>query len=187
MLRRFLRRHLPGPVALRGNRQLRFALGELLHDPNLWHLNRRSVSGGVAIGLFVAWVPLPVQTLLAALAALVCRVNLALSVVVVWVTNPVTIAPMFWSAWRIGESILGSRHEPQRFELTVEWLSAELGQIWQPLLLGCAILGALSAGLGYLICRLAWRYHVVRTILQRRRKRAVRADAQHRDNSGTHE
>ncbi len=181
MPRRFLRRYLPSPGKLRGNSQLRFALGRLLHDPNLWYLNRRSVSGGVAVGLFVAWVPLPIQTLLAGLAALYFRINLPLSVVVVWVTNPVTIGPMYWSAWWIGAAILGSRHEPQRFELTFDWFFSELGRIWPSLLLGCALLGVASAGLGYLVCRMAWRYHVINTLLARRRKRAARADAQHRD------
>ncbi len=181
MPRRFLRRYLPTPVTLRDNRQLRFALGRLLHDPNLWHLNRRSVSGGVAVGLFVAWVPLPIQTLLAGVAALVLRINLPLSVVVVWVTNPVTIGPMYWSAWWLGAAILGSAHEPQRFELTFDWLFSELGQVWPALALGCAILAVASAGLGYLACRLAWRYHIVSTLLARRRKRAERSDAQHRD------
>lgn len=171
MPKKFFRRYLPGPGRLRKNRQLHFALGEVLHDPNLWHLNRRSVSGAFAVGLFVAWIPLPVQMVTAGLLALFWRINLPLSVVLVWITNPVTIGPMFWSAWRLGDAILGHERAPNEFAFTFHWFTTELAQVWQPLLLGCFILGLASAGIGYLVSRLFWRYHVIRTLLQRRRSR----------------
>ncbi|MFW6343056.1 MAG: DUF2062 domain-containing protein, partial [Halothiobacillaceae bacterium] len=76
--------------------------GSRLQDGNLWHLNRRSVSGGVAVGLFSAFVPIPFQMVLAAGLAILLRVNLPLSVVLVWITNPITIVPLLWVANRIG-------------------------------------------------------------------------------------
>ena len=33
--------------------------GHSLHNPNLWHLNRFSVSWAVSVGLFMAYVPVP--------------------------------------------------------------------------------------------------------------------------------
>jgi uncharacterized protein (DUF2062 family) len=171
MSKRFLRRYLPGPGKLGRNRQLRFALGALLHDPNLWHLNRRSISGAISAGLFVAWVPLPIQMLLAGSVALYFRINLPLSIAVCWVTNPVTIGPMYWSAWWLGSALLGSTHRPRQFELTFQWLTSELAQIWQPLFLGCFILGLLSSAAGYVICRLVWRYQVIWRIVGKRRRR----------------
>jgi len=53
-------------------------------QPMVWHLNRRSVAGGVAVGLFVSWVPVPLQMLFAAVLAAVLRVHVPVSVVMVW-------------------------------------------------------------------------------------------------------
>lgn len=170
MPRRFFRHHLPGPRRLRAHRSLRLGLGALLHDRDLWHLNRRSVSGAVGVGLFVAWIPLPAQMLLAGLLALCLRVNLPLAVVLVWVTNPLTMGPMFWAAWRLGRWLLDIEHVATDFEPTVAWITAEIAHVWQPLLLGCFILGLLSALAGYGLCRLLWRYHVIWSLVHRRRR-----------------
>ena len=54
---------LPSEQALKGNRWLRW-IGPALHHPRLWHLNRRGVALGLALGLFfgllipVAQIPL---------------------------------------------------------------------------------------------------------------------------------
>lgn len=170
MPRSFFRHYLPGPRRLRAHRSLRLGLGALLHDPDLWHLNRRSVSGAVGVGLFVAWMPLPGQMLLAGLLALWLRVNLALAVVLVWVTNPVTMGPMFWAAWRLGRWLLGLDDAAMAFTPSIHWIIAEIARIWQPLLLGCLILGLASALAGYGLCRLLWRLHVIRGLVQRRRR-----------------
>jgi len=185
MPKKFFRRYLPGPGRLREHRSLRFALGELIHDPNLWHLNRRSVSGAFAVGLFLAWIPLPIQMVCAGLLALLLRVNLPLSVVLVWTTNPVTMGPMYWAAWRLGSGLLGVPHVSVKFEPSIAWLGAEVAQIWQPLLLGCVILGIVSAIAGYTISRLFWRYHVIRALLHRRKtRRAAKVDDRN-DRNGT--
>ncbi|MDF5922284.1 DUF2062 domain-containing protein [Pseudomonas aeruginosa] len=55
----------PDPESIRSQKSLRF-LGKLTHDPNLWHLNRHSVSRAMAAGLFAAFIPMPMQMLLAA-------------------------------------------------------------------------------------------------------------------------
>lgn len=170
MPRSFFRHYLPGPRRLRAHRSLRLGLGALLHDPDLWHLNRRSVSGAVGVGLFVAWMPLPGQMLLAGLLALWLRVNLALAVVLVWVTNPVTMGPMFWAAWRLGRWLLGLDDVAMAFTPSIHWIIAEIARIWQPLLLGCLILGLASALAGFGLCRLLWRVHVIRGLVQRRRR-----------------
>ena len=79
MPRKFLKRHLPDPDQLKARKELRW-LGRLLEDPYLLHLNRRSVARGLAIGLFVAFVPTFGQMALAAALAMLLRGNLLIAV-----------------------------------------------------------------------------------------------------------
>ena len=69
MAKKLIRRYLPDPHKIRDHKHLRL-FGTLLHDPNLWHLNRRSVSGAFAVGLFMAFVPMPFQMIPAAALAI---------------------------------------------------------------------------------------------------------------------
>jgi len=84
----------PGVLANTLSERLGHWLVALFDDPVLWHLNRRSVAGAVAVGLFVGWLPLPGQMLVAAMLAALVRVHVPLSVVMVWFTNPLTVAPL---------------------------------------------------------------------------------------------
>ncbi|NIR58383.1 MAG: DUF2062 domain-containing protein [Gammaproteobacteria bacterium] len=167
MPRKFLRRILPGHDTVRGYRQVRW-LGGLLHDPNLWHLNRRSVAGATAIAIFIGFLPVPGQTLLAAGAAIVLRANLPISAVLVWFTNPFTMPPLFYLAYRTGVTLLDRPPTGFHFEFSLGWFMNEMLGIWQPLLLGCLILGTLGALLGYSVVRLAWRLHVLAQLTRRR-------------------
>lgn len=69
MPRKFFKRYSPDPKRIRDTPGLGF-LGERLHQPNLWHFNRHSISKAFAIGLFCMWIPFPFQTLIAAACAL---------------------------------------------------------------------------------------------------------------------
>ncbi len=169
--RRFIKRYLPDHHKIRNHKHLRF-FGQLLHDPNLWHLNRRSVSGAFSVGLFSAFVPIPFQMVLGAAGAIIWRVNLPISAGLVWITNPITIPAVFYFTYKLGAWILGtSFHEGVTFAMSYEWIMEELTAIWQPFLLGCLVLGTVSAVLGNLTIRLVWRLHVARYLKRKRLSR----------------
>ena len=174
MPKQFIKRLLPHHDKIREHKHLRI-LGPLVHDPNLLHLNRRSVSGGFAVGLFFAWVPVPFQMLLSAIAAIILRVNLPLSVVLVWITNPFTMPPMFYFAYKVGTWVLGQHPANIKFELTMDWLTQSLGTHWQPFLLGCFIMSVTSSILGFVIMRGLWRLVVVQNWKERKTRRQQRA------------
>ena len=79
MPRHLIKRYMPDPNSIREHKSLRF-LGSLLHDPNLWHLNRHSVARAMGIGLFAALMPMPLQMLLAAVLAIWVRANMPIAV-----------------------------------------------------------------------------------------------------------
>jgi len=161
---------MPDHEKIRSNKQLNKVFGTLLHDPNLLHLNRRSVSMAFFVGLFFAFVPLPTQMVMAAAVAILVRCNLPISVGLVWLTNPITMPPIFYFAYKVGAFILGTPERHFTFQLSWEWLGTELVAIWKPFLLGCTISGLVSGALGYALVRLLWRLHVIKALKERKKK-----------------
>lgn len=168
MPRHLIKRYTPDPAVLKKHKYLRH-LGTLLHDENLWHLNRRSVAGGVACGLFWAMIPLPSQMIAAALSAVVLRINLPISVALVWLTNPLTIPPVFYFNYKVGTWLLGTPPHVGEFQLSLEWIASEIGVIWKPLYVGSFVLAVPLAAIGYAAMRLYWRWHVLKRFRARRR------------------
>ncbi len=170
MPKHFIKRFTPDRDTIKNHRHLRM-FGDLLHEPNLWHMNRRSVSGAFAVGLFWAFVPMPFQMIGSAATAIATRVNLPISVALVWITNPITIPPMFYFTYVVGTWILGEPAKHIEFELSVEWMAESLSGIWQPLLLGSLLCGVISAILGYLLIRGLWRWNIVSNLRKRKGRR----------------
>ncbi|MBF0220357.1 MAG: DUF2062 domain-containing protein [Gammaproteobacteria bacterium] len=175
MLRKFLKKMMPDHSKLREDRYLRL-LGTLLHDPRLWLISRRSAAGAFAVGLFIAWIPLPSQMLLAAMVAILLRVNLPLSVGLVWFSNPLTMPPLFYFAYLIGAAVLQLPANDFTFELSWEWLMEGMLLIWKPFLLGCLIMGILSSLIGYFTILGLWRLHLVSAWRRRREKRRLQRE-----------
>ncbi len=171
MPRRTLKKILPHHSKVTDNPMIQ-RLGPRLKDPGLWHINRRSVSGAVAVGLFAAFVPVPFQMFIAAIGAILFRVNILVSVVLVWISNPVTMPPLFYFCYRVGLWILGdpAGYHPFAFEPSFEWLLHELHYIWKPFLLGCLVVGSSAATIGYVTVRGLWRYLLVKHIHRRKRR-----------------
>ncbi len=169
MPKKLIKKYMPDPEKLKQQKSLQF-LGDRLHEPNLWHLNRRSVSLAFAIGLFAAWIPTPGQMAIAAVAAFYFRANLPISVALVWITNPLTMPPMFYFAYIVGLQSLGQSLPDDDFEFSLESILSSLGEIGGPFLFGCLILGIISSIIGYFGIRLFWRYHV-NSQWNRRKKR----------------
>lgn len=173
MARKFLKRFIPSPAAIKSHSSLRF-LGSLLHDPNLFHLNRHSVSVAFFVGIFIAFLPIPFQMPFAALGALMFRCNLPIAVALVWITNPLTMPAVYFACYQVGRWLLQLEPASIAIQFTWEWVSNKLVLIWQPLLLGCLVCGLFFGGLGYLAMRYFWRWQVVQNWEKRKKRRAAR-------------
>ena len=146
-------------------------------QPMVWHLNRRSVAGGVAVGLFISWIPVPLQMLVAAVLAAVLRVHVPVSVVMVWFTNPLTFAPLLYAAWHSGSMILGKPVLAEPLTFTTSSILVSAGQAWPMLLTGMLFCASVSAVLGFCATLLVWRIHAIRRWKLRRVLRERRAAA----------
>lgn len=169
MPKKFLRKYLPDPHKITQSKSLRI-FGTLLNDPNLWHMNRKSVSLAFLVGFFFMWVPLPSQMILAAGVAIVIRCNLPIAVALVWITNPLTMGPMFYFAYKLGNWMLGLPVNHIEFKASFDWITEQMAVIWKPFLLGCFTLGTLSGVSGFIIMRVLWRLHIVQYMKEKKRR-----------------
>lgn len=170
MPRKLLRRWLPDADTIRKTKGLGW-LAPLLQDSNLFHINRQSVSRAFFIGVFVAFLPMPMQTVPAALLALWLRANLPISVALIWLTNPITMPPVLYGCYELGRRILGHERMPFHFEMSFDWIFSGAKAIWWPLLTGSLVAGLVMGFLAWLSIRLLWQWHVVRNWEARKRNR----------------
>ena len=181
MARKLFRRYLPSAAKVKDNPSLHF-LGDLLHDPNLFHLNRHSVSVAFFVGIFIAFIPIPGQMPVAALAALLVRCNLPISVALVWLTNPLTMPAIFFATYQLGRWLLGVPPISVSLELSWEWLANEFVLIWKPLIVGSLLCGLIFGSLGYVAIQIFWRWHVVKGWNKRKKRpKAVANEALKQD------
>ncbi len=143
----------------------------LLHDPNLWGVRRRNVVPAFALGLFLAFLPVPGHTLIASLLAILLRIHLPVAALTTLISNPLTMGPIYYLAYRVGQRLLDLPPQPFAFEFSIEWLTESFVAVWQPLLLGGALLGTLAGLLGYIALDLLWRASLADYLEARRRRR----------------
>lgn len=176
MPKRLFKRLAPSADAIRAHRCLR-VFGEFIHDPNLWHLNRHAVARAFAIGLFWAFIPVPFQMIFAAGVAILWRANIPLSISLVWVTNPVTLPPLFFATYKLGAWLLGSPAVELPEHLGIQWFLDSLGQIWRPLFVGSLLTALVASGAGYYLIHAFWRWYTIKRY-RRRRMSVSRAQSQ---------
>jgi uncharacterized protein len=179
-LKKILKNFLPGPEIITGNRYLKF-LSPWLGHPRLWHMHRRSVALGVAIGMVTSLIPGPVQILLAVLIAIPLRANVIAAAAATLLTNPFTFIPLYVLAYNIGKLATGNQagqFVPPGIDITWANLASLFPDLWRwavslgdTLLIGLAIQASGFAVIGYFATLLTWRIVVGRLWRSRRTRR----------------
>lgn len=145
----------------------------LLHDTRLWGVRRRTIVPAFALGLFISFLPVPGHVIIAALLALVLRVHIPVAALTTFVSNPLTIGPMFYLAYRIGRFLLGFPEHDFSIELSFDWLTDSFLNIWAPLTLGSFICGGVAAVTGFLALDALWRASIADYLEKRRRRKRL--------------
>ena len=167
MPRRLLKKITPHPTTLRSRWYLRL-FGERVMDPRLWSLQRRSVTAAFGLGLSICFIPLPVHLPLAVLVAILGRVNVPTIVATVFLVNPFTVVPVFYTAYRVGAAALGEPVQRFHFQLSFKWLQYGLGPLWEPFLIGCLVCSVVAGLVGWVSLELIWRWSVRKRYRTRR-------------------
>jgi len=184
MLRKLFKRYMPSADTVRQVKVMGI-FGNSVFHPALWHLNRRSAAGGVATGLFCGLIPGPLQMLGAGISAVLFRVNLPVALLTTLYTNPITIVPLYFVAYRIGAWVLGAAGgrpppPPPDWVWTQPIASAEAMGQWMlrlgaPLAVGVFLLACLLAVIGYVLVRVGWSIYLRRAWARRRQRRTPAA------------
>lgn len=178
-----LRRLMPTPEAMANNRWLRW-LGPSLLNPRLWHMNRRGVALGAAIGVFFAFATPVAQIPLSAAVSIALRANVPAAVVATLVNTPPTFGPVYYAAWKVGSIVLDEpfdeenkpqvlTNQPDAFQAVAPSLSgwhkwmATLQEVGKPLFLGALIFAVVFSMLAYMLVSGGWH---LRVRLKRRRR-----------------
>lgn len=170
-LQQKLREHFASRDKILEHPALRW-LGARLHDPNLWHFGRRAVAGAFGLGLLIAFFPLPIHMLLAPPLAIFLRVNLPVTLTVIWISNPITLLPILYLAYQVGCWTLGMPSlaaAGTAFDL--ETLSHAANQVWLPLCVGSLLCGTAAGTVGYFTVHGLWRLRIQQRQRHRRRQR----------------
>jgi hypothetical protein len=136
-----------------------FVIYRILHVDDTPH----RIAFGVAIGMFIALTPtVGFQMGLTVAAAALLRANKAVGVPLAWITNPVTIPPIYGFNYWLGTIILGGQYDLTQFKgfitaaIKEGSLLERLRDLWDamwtifwPLWLGSAAVGLLLAVISY--------------------------------------
>jgi uncharacterized protein len=184
-----IRRLMPSHESVANNRWLRWMGPSVLH-PRLWHVSRRGVATGAAIGVFFAFITPIAQIPLSAAACVVLRANVPVSIVATLVNTPPTFGPVYYAAWKVGSWVLAEpiddEHTPQVLiqgpaaaasapAASGSWwdrTTQTLSSIGKPLLLGALIFSVVFSALAFFLCNGIWHWRV-----RAKRRRRLAASA----------
>lgn len=150
---------------------------EKYHLPKAYlSVNRRMVTRGVGIGLFWAFIPMPMQMLAVMATTPFIRFNVPIAISMVWLSNPFTMPPMYYMEYLTGNFILG-REGLDDIELTMQWFTENFDAILVPLYTGTAFYSIVVSSIIYIVLNRLWVRSVKseqEEIKQIRKKRASR-------------
>ncbi len=133
-------------------------------------INRKSISKGALVGLFWGFIPMPMQMAAVMLTTPFIRFNVPLAISTVWLSNPLTMPPMYYMEYLTGNFILG-REGIKDIELTMDWFSEHFDDILIPLYTGTAFYSIVISSLVYLFINQLWIASVKQEKAEKEQKR----------------
>lgn len=137
--------------------------------PEYLSTSRRMVSKAVFIGLFIAFIPMPMQMLAVLAMVPFFKFNVPIALAMCWLSNPFTMPPMYYIEYLTGAYILGTEVAP--VEMTLEWFSENIDDIFIPLYFGTLLYSVFGSLGGYWLVNHFWKGSVHRDKKLHRHKR----------------
>lgn len=149
----------------------RFIVHDILHADDPPH----RLALGIALGVFFAFIPVfGAQMILVVLSAWLLRANKLVGTPIVWLTNPATVVPIYYTCYLLGIRILRMPNvglkwwaqlaePPHGWSVSLAFYWSRLFEVAAPLLLGSLIVAVAAAVPAYLVTyRVIWTYRMRR-------------------------
>jgi uncharacterized protein len=155
-----VKRQTPGKDEILATSWLR-PVRPYLSDDRLWTLERQSVARGVAMGLFMGVLMPVAQILFAVAGAAAVRGHVPISAACTLVTNPLTVPPIYYAAYQLGDALLPESLKLNGWTIDAQhWLADALN--WAvthgtPLMTGLLVMASASALLGFAGVQVLWK------------------------------
>ena len=120
--------------------------------------NRKMISRGVVLGLFIAFIPMPMQMAAVLLFMPLFRFNVPIAITMVWITNPFTMPAIYVAEYYTGSFFLGM--EIGEVEMTIDWFTDNLDDIFIPLFTGALFYSVLTSFSSYWLVNHFWKSSV---------------------------
>jgi len=133
-------------------------------------INRKNVSKGAFVGLFWAFIPMPMQMLAVLATTPLTRFNVPIAISAVWLSNPLTMPPMYYMEYLTGNFLLGEEGIVG-IEMTVDWFKNNFSRIFIPLYVGTAFYSIVVSSLVYLLINKLWIHSVKNERIKREEER----------------
>jgi len=127
-------------------------------NPEFLSTNRKMITRGVVLGLFIAFIPMPMQMAATLLFMPFFRFNVPIAVAMVWITNPFTMPPIYVVEYYTGSFFLGT--EITDVEMSLSWFKENIADIFIPLYTGALFYSIVSATLAYYLVGYFWKRSV---------------------------
>jgi hypothetical protein len=142
-------------------------LGKYNLSGGLFAVNRRMVARAVLIGTFFALLPIPAQMLFVVVTTALIRFNIVIALVLVWLTNPLTMPFIYYGEYELGRALMMSGRHVE-MEMSMEWIAGHYTEIVAPLFVGATAAASLLSVAGYLLADRLWIRSVRRDFSRRR-------------------
>ena len=152
MPRKTLKKILPNHQKIKDNKMLKI-FGSLLQKKEIWSLSRKKVLAGVFIGMFIAFIQMPFQMLLVTLLAIILNVNLPIPLVLIWISNPITMPFIYYFEYELGNILLNNQNA---IEFSLDTMHENLSQIASSLYVGAFVVCCFVSILSVVVLNFLW-------------------------------
>lgn len=120
--------------------------------------SRKMIGKGVALGIFIAFIPMPMQMLAVLFFTPFFRFNVPIAIAMCWITNPFSMPFVYYIEYLTGSFLLGLKMEP--VQVTIEWFSNNIFKIFIPLYAGALFYSIIGSICGNFFVNRFWRKSV---------------------------